>query len=133
MGAVREEVRVVREVLESTLSHDVASRVMFEALAGRTMPRDADDVLVFVRGPLALRLVAQVGAETASHLVSQLDSMLVRHATTGSFYDVDVEVDELGGGEPSVTKAMALSFQAPVPVLVAAGTDRLAGVLEISL
>lgn len=123
----------MREVLESALASDVASRVMFDALAGRAMPKDGDDVLAFVRGALRVRLVAHLGAAQADELVGQLDAMLARHAATGSFVDVEVDVDALADGEPSVTRAMAIKFRAPVPVLVAAGSDRLATLLEAAL
>ena len=56
------EIVVVRETLEGVLSHEVAVRVMFEALhVAEVVPESLDEVIGFVNGPLRDVLSAQIG------------------------------------------------------------------------
>lgn len=118
----------MREVLESALSDAVASRVLFEALEGRPLPRGLPDVRLLVRGPLAERLAARLGDDAAEIVVDDIDAMLTRSAAMGDL-EIEVDVDE----EATITREMLHAGEAPVPVLVAAANDSLALLLAASL
>lgn len=71
------EIRLIRETVEGVLHPATASSVLFEAMqeAGG-VPSTPDAIRALVRGPLACRLAARLGDETAQTLLESLETML---------------------------------------------------------
>jgi len=131
--SVREEVHVVREVLEGALPPEVATAAMFAALARWEggVPATREDVLDLCRGPLQEILLRRVGEVVTGELLARLDRVLVHGDRTGTDIplDIDVELD----GEPSITMTMPIVWREPVSVLVVSGRSTFAARLEASL
>lgn len=133
---LRQEVHLVREVLEGALPPEVATAAMFAALHNwkEGMPRDAADVLELCRGPLSEILIKRVGEETKEEVIRRLEQVLLSGDRTGTDIPLDVDIDLEGmEGEPSITMIMPIVWREPVSVLVVSAKDTFAARLEASL
>lgn len=131
--SVKEEVHVVREVLEGALPPEVATAAMFAALARWEggVPSTREDVLDLCHGPLSEILLRRVGDVVTGELMGRLDRVLIHGDRTGTDIplDIDVELD----GEPSITITMPIVWREPVSVLIVSGRSTFAARLEASL
>jgi len=132
-SSVREEVHVVREVLEGALPPEVATAAMFAALSRWQggVPSNLQDVLDLCHGPLREILERRVGDVVTGELMKRLDRVLVNGDRTGTDIplDIDVELD----GEPSITITMPIVWREPVSVLIISGRSTFSARLEASL
>jgi len=131
--SVREEVHVVREVLEGALPPEVATAAMFAALSRWEggVPSSRQDVLDLCHGPLKEILLRRVGDLVTDELLNRLDRVLVHGDRTGTDIplDIDIELD----GEPSITITMPIVWREPVSVLIISGRSTFSARLEASL
>jgi hypothetical protein len=129
-ATVRQEVHIVREVLEGAFSPELATQLMFEALqAVGDVPTSADAVLQFCRGPLAQIVEDVVGADARTAVVLRLEQVLVEGNMTGTDIPIDVDFEP----EPSLTMVMPTVWREPVSVLVVSCTGDFAERLHAAL
>jgi hypothetical protein len=128
--ALSPEVHRIRSVLETVLTPDVATAVMFAALSryGNDVPVSHDDVAAFVRGALSEELERRYGGERLELLSAKLENVL-GVSTADALQDIDIDMDE----DPSVTMPVRVAFKQPVGVLVIAGDSAFADRLVASL
>ncbi len=125
--SVDKEAHYVREVLEGAFAPEVASELMFDALARiGGVPSSTDEVLAFCRGPLAEVVEARVGSGVRAAILERIEQVLVRRDWSGT--DIPIDVDEEGA-----TRVMPTVWREPVRVLVVAGSGAFAEVLSASL
>ena len=125
---------MVREVLEGVLTPEVATSVMFAALQrhGGKVPHSTEEVLALVRGPMRDVLGERVADDIRDDMVGRLERVLAGEAEAADF-SIDIEVDEMAEGEPSVTATMPIVWKEPVSVVVLASGDTFGERLEASL
>lgn len=134
--SLREEVHVVREVLEGALPPEVATAAMFAALHNwkEGVPRSPEDVLEMCRGPLSDILVKRVGEDVKDEVIRRLEQVLLQGNRAGTDIPLDVDIDLEGmEGEPSITMIMPIVWREPVSILVVSAKDTFAARLEASL
>ena len=126
---VREEVHIVREVLEGAFSPQLATQVMFEALQqSGAVPGSTEEVLHFCRTGLASVVEEMVGADVREIVLQRLEQVLVKGDRTGTDIPIEVDLDD-----DSVTMVMPTVWRQPVSVLVLAGTPHFATQLHAAL
>ena len=133
MNLERPELRLVREKLESVLAPDLASSVLFEALAegdGRP-PATGEATLAFVEGALRRVLGRRIRGETGTLILTDLTELLT--AIVGPQL---TPVSPMHRGK--VVRDMDVTFEitrdkGAVVVLVVGGRDALAARLEAAL
>ena len=129
---VRQEIHVVREVLEGALPSELATAMIFRALRDvDPLPRDREGVLAMCRGPLAEALTARVGPGVTEEILARIEQVLVRGDRTGT--DVPLEIDVDLDDDVDRTLMMPVVFSAPVSVLVVSSKFRFAERLVASL
>jgi hypothetical protein len=129
--SLRPEIRLLHEVLEGAMTRPVAARLVFEALGDCRVPESIDDLLAFAQGPLAIRLVAYLGATPAEEMTTRLVRLLERRKRTGSFSDLEITLAP--DDETAPTRAVAVAVDDPVPVMVVGGTYELSLLLDVVL
>lgn len=117
--SVRQEVHVVREVLEGAVAPALATELMFDALqrAG-SIPASAEEVRAFCKGPLQEGLAAKLGDDVTAIVIERLEQVLDTGDRAGTDIPIDIDLDEA-----TETTVMATVWREPVSVLVLAGTD----------
>lgn len=129
-ATVRQEVHIVREVLEGAFTPELATQLMFEALqAVGNVPTSEDQVLKFCRGPLAQIVEDMVGEHARAAVLLRLEQVLVKGDSTGTDIPIDVDLDP----EPSLTMVMPTVWREPVSVLVVSSTGDFAQRLHAAL
>lgn len=132
MNIERPELRLVREKLESVLSPQLASSILFEALAevGGRPPASGEATLALVEGPLARVLGRRVRGTEGDVIMGELLEML--RAIVGPVLTPVTPMSRAQVRELEVTLEIALDKGA-VGVLVLAGKEDLAMRLEAAL
>jgi hypothetical protein len=129
-ATVRQEVHIVREVLEGAFSPELATQLMFEALqAVGDVPTSPESVLKFCRGPLAQIVEDVVGQDARAAVLVRLEQVLVKGDMTGTDIPIDVDLED----EPSMTMVMPTVWREPVSVLVVSSTGDFAQRLHAAL
>jgi len=119
-ASIRQEVHVVREVLEGAFSPELATTLMFQALqAHGDVPRTPDDVLALCRGPLGAVVEERVGATIRNMVIDRLEQVLVRGSRDGTDIPIELDLD----GDPTDTMVIPVVFQEPVSVVVLAAAE----------
>ncbi len=75
-AAIRQEVHLVEEVLESTFSREVVSEVLMDALDRTTAPASRTDLVDFVRGPLRTVVADRLGTDVAEEIQGRIEARL---------------------------------------------------------
>jgi hypothetical protein len=126
MRGAHQEIVLIREALEGFIAPEVATAIIFDALAQTpTPPRSLHEARSFVAGPLTDVVSRRVRADEVTSIIRLMQDV-IDSAIDRDGLDVDVEIDSLtsASGESS-TETQQMSTIAPdsvVPVLWAGET-----------
>ncbi|MAQ16494.1 MAG: hypothetical protein CMN30_17085 [Sandaracinus sp.] len=114
LAAVRDEVHVVREVLEGAFAPEVATTLMFRALRDHgAVPASREDVLELCRTTLVQVVADRAGPEVARMVLGRMEQVLLRNDRTGTDIPIEVDLDD-----SSITLVMPTVWRTPVSTVV---------------
>jgi hypothetical protein len=135
MRGARAEIVLLREALEGVLAPEVATAILFDALAqAEELPGSLHEMRAFVAGPLAHAVQARVRRDDATQVI-RLVQGAIDAAIDRDGVDVEIEFDptaSASGIEGGATKPLS-TMSMPVPVVVLAAQGNFAERLQLCL
>ncbi len=135
MRAAHQEIVLIREALEGVMAPEVATAIIFDALAqANTPPQGLHEARSFVDGPLSDVMSRRVRADDVTSIIRLMQGA-IDAAIDRDGLDVDVEIDALASasGEGSTETQQMSTITRPVPVVVVASGTTFADRLGLCL
>ncbi|MBN8614969.1 MAG: hypothetical protein J0L92_30500 [Deltaproteobacteria bacterium] len=124
MRAAHQEIVLIREALEGLMAPEVATALLFDALAQTgEPPRSLHEARSFVSGPLTSVMSRRVRPDDVTSILRLMHGA-IDAAIDRDGVDVDVEIDSLASasGEGSTETQQMSTIARPVPVVVLAAS-----------
>lgn len=135
MRGAHQEIVLIREALEGFIAPEVATAIIFDALAqSPAPPRSLHEARTFVAGPLTNVVSRRVRADEVTSIIRLMQDV-IDSAIERDGLDVDVEIDTLAStpGEGSTETQQMSTIARPVPVVVVAASSTFADRLALCL
>ncbi|MBX7191563.1 MAG: hypothetical protein K1X94_05880 [Sandaracinaceae bacterium] len=135
MRGAHQEIVLIREALEGFIAPEIATAILFDALAQTsTPPSNLHEARTFVTGPLSEVVRRRVRSDEVTSIV-RLVQGAIDAAIDRDGVDVDVDFDPAAsapGDGPTATQQMS-TITRPVPVVVLAASSTFADRLGLCL
>jgi hypothetical protein len=135
MRGARAEIVLLREALEGFVTPEVATAILFDALAQADEPPGSlHEMRAFVEGPLSNVVQARVRRDDVTHVI-RLVQGVIDAAIDRDGVDVEIEFDptaSASGIDGGATKPLS-TMSMPVPVVVLAAHGNFAARLQLCL
>lgn len=134
MRGARAEIVLIREALESVAAPEVATAILFDALANATSPPTTlVEARSFVSGPLRDAVRRRLRGDESTSIIRIVEGA-IDSAIDRDGLDVEVEFDPLASSVERTTETQQMETIArPVPVVVLAQNDSFAQRLTLCL
>lgn len=122
MRAAHQEIVLIREALEGVMAPEVATAILFDALAkANTPPSSLHEARTFVTGPLTDVMTRRVRPDDVASILRLMHGA-IDAAIDRDGIDLEVEIDPLASapGEGSTETQQMSTISRPVPVVVLA-------------
>lgn len=124
MRGAQQELVLIREALEGFIAPEVATALLFDALAhSEAPPRDLLEARDFVSGPLTHVVRHRVRPDDVTSILDMMHDVIDAAIARGGV-EVHIELDDMTASSEGSTETQQLSTVVrPVPVLVVATTQ----------